>query len=1592
MRFARICSVLTAAFLAPAAMILGQAAGDYGSAGTGPWGTTGANWVVCQSAGSWSGATAAPGAPTSLTNVWIRAGHTVTLEAGGKSCLNLAIETGGVLEGNTPLPALTIHYLQVSGGTVTVNGVFGGSSAPGTNAALEAAASGATLTITGTGTFEPARMRVASGVTAVTIVFDMNTTFRYRGPTAGSDGVALYPQTDNNVFTVNAGKTLTFVDSSGLSVASSNGAAAGTNLTINVSGSITLTEGGDLTLRTLAGRTAALNIAPGGSVLVGGTLYGSTVADGGTTAITVDGSLIAGGEADFGNPSFVMTGSGSFTLSLGGHMNVGHPGGIASSGASGQIQTGTRSFSTAAGYSYVGTAPQNTGTGLPASVVRLAVNNSSGLSLTASTTVIDTLTFTQGTITTNANTLTLGPAGTVARTDGHVIGSFRKSVPAGAGIARSFEIGTVGAYAPVGLAFGTVSTGGTLTAGTTAGDHPNLAAGSIEVTKSVNRFWTLASSGLVFDACNATFHFAGGDPDPGSHPGVFVAEKYSGGSWSGLTEGTRGSTSTQVLGLASFSDFAIGEEEGASPAPAFELSVPSLSLGNVPTMSSRTDSVQVRSIGTASLSVSGIVSTNPSIFGVTPAGAALAPGESAAVHITFSPSSPGSVGGKIVFTHDGAGSPDTLPVSGTGISSSAILSNGAGGGDWALPGTWQGGIVPQGTDSVVVAAGDTVTVTADTSCMGIHIQPGATLRAEALCEVDNATILGAVVARGAGRFYPTDSARFEGGSVYEHARDGGDMPVAGWAPGSLCRITGAASSAPANGSQSYHDITWNCPGQLSNLNMGWDSITIGGDIRIVSTSSARWQMTAPLAGDSSTVTILGDIIQTGGNFSSNGTGNALTRVTIHHHGNVYVTGGNFSVSRGSQGGTGSTRWYLYGDTMSLANATTQNSNTDGYARFIFAGASPQVLSLASVTFGGGGFPVLVPSGSTLLTGTSVIRGSGAFEAEAGAAIACGQTGGVDSLLAGTGTRSLSTGSSYIFNGSFPQRTGRRMPDTLNALTVLNPAGVLLSDSIQVNGTLTLTAGDLGLNGKRIVLGPTGLLSETPGNTVEGSSGIITTTRTLNAPSGAAEIAGLGISIQSAANLGITTVSRGHSLQTVAGTNALLRWFDISPANNTGLNATLKFRYDESELYGMSEATLQLQKSADGGASWTAMGGTVNAAANTIEIPGQDGLSRWTATGSFGVSVPLSAGWNMISNPMNAPNDSVWALFPTAAFPYAFSFSTSGGYVQQTRLLNGMGYWEKFPAAVTQPLPGGPRLEETITLAAGWNMIGSISPPVDTSSILESPAGIVTTPYYGFTTTYTPVQTLEPGRAYWVKSSAGGQILLSATSPSRSAGAPGDPFGGLSRVSVTDGEGRCQTLYAGEGLPMPADFYELPPPGPEGTFDVRFATGRAAEIMGGDAPLAHEVLLSGATPPLSVSWKMTGGMRLALTAGAAPERILSGEGRLVLTGGGIGRLVLTRKGGEIPSEYALGASYPNPFNSTASFDVRIARGGRVEVAVYDILGRRAAVLMSGETEPGVYPLRWDATGFASGVYFYRMEARPSEGGAGFSAVRTMMHLK
>lgn len=74
---------------------------------------------------------------------------------------------------------------------------------------------------------------------------------------------------------------------------------------------------------------------------------------------------------------------------------------------------------------------------------------------------------------------------------------------------------------------------------------------------------------------------------------------------------------------------------------------------------------------------------------------------------------------------------------------------------------------------------------------------------------------------------------------------------------------------------------------------------------------------------------------------------------------------------------------------------------------------------------------------------------------------------------------------------------------------------------------------------------------------------------------------------------------------------------------------------------------------------------------------------------------------------------------------------------------------------------------------------------------------------------------------------------------------------------------------------------------------------------------------------------------------------------------------------IPSEFRLDQNYPNPFNPTTMVRFALPVASTVKLRVLSPLGQEIAVLAEGRMGPGVYEADWNASGHASGIYFYEL---------------------
>jgi hypothetical protein len=90
--------------------------------------------------------------------------------------------------------------------------------------------------------------------------------------------------------------------------------------------------------------------------------------------------------------------------------------------------------------------------------------------------------------------------------------------------------------------------------------------------------------------------------------------------------------------------------------------------------------------------------------------------------------------------------------------------------------------------------------------------------------------------------------------------------------------------------------------------------------------------------------------------------------------------------------------------------------------------------------------------------------------------------------------------------------------------------------------------------------------------------------------------------------------------------------------------------------------------------------------------------------------------------------------------------------------------------------------------------------------------------------------------------------------------------------------------------------------------------------------------------------------------------------------------------KLVTSYKLGNAYPNPFNPKTIINYELPITNYVELSIYNISGQKLVTLISEKQEAGSYKVEWNASGYASGVYYYHLKA------GSFQAVKKVIFMK
>jgi hypothetical protein len=260
--------------------------------------------------------------------------------------------------------------------------------------------------------------------------------------------------------------------------------------------------------------------------------------------------------------------------------------------------------------------------------------------------------------------------------------------------------------------------------------------------------------------------------------------------------------------------------------------------------------------------------------------------------------------------------------------------------------------------------------------------------------------------------------------------------------------------------------------------------------------------------------------------------------------------------------------------------------------------------------------------------------------------------------------------------------------------------------------------------------------------------------------------------------------------------------------------------------------------------------------------------------------------------------------------------------------------------------------QTFAVAASWNMI---SVPLQVDDYRKTTLyATATSQAFAYNAGYITKDTLENGRGYWLKFPSNQTVSLTGFALT----------GGT--IPVTTGWNMVGSI----GVAVPVSQVTSNPPGLVVSPFYSYASGY--------------VTTTSIEPHKGYWVKVQQNGELILTAGGGTagavqivEMVEMPPDPPFLTG---------VAEGEIPTVFALGQNFPNPFNPSTMIRIALPQSATVRLMVYNLLGQEIAELVNAEYGAGYHEVEFRADRLASGVYLYRIEAGP------FRAVKKFVVMK
>lgn len=585
----------------------------------------------------------------------------------------------------------------------------------------------------------------------------------------------------------------------------------------------------------------------------------------------------------------------------------------------------------------------------------------------------------------------------------------------------------------------------------------------------------------------------------------------------------------------------------------------------------------------------------------------------------------------------------------------------------------------------------------------------------------------------------------------------------------------------------------------------------------------------------------------------------------------------------------------------------------------------------------------------LIMSKKIINGDGAFELLPGGTIQIGSADGIETAsMSGniqTGTRSFSTEGSYIYNGDVAQNTGSGLPQNVDNLRIENSNGVSLANSVRANGTLFLTDGILTVgDGLSLIADNKDISNGELRYQLEigGQAGY----RLLSSP--------INTDLDNFLSEILTQGFNGASLSGDLQPNVL--WYDESVPGTDNQRWRAPTNSSNSAVPGRGYHVYMFDDVA-GDSRYN------EPLPYTLDVVGQENEG---AGGTVDLQVTYTAeadtGWNLVGNPFGAAID-----------------------------------WNN---------------------NAGWNKEN-----IDETIYIWDPNTNQYKTWNGFTGDIAD-GIIAPFQGFWVKANSENPELQ----VNQNAKTVGGEFVGklnhtlpMFSINAEYSENLTSTVHflfserSSYGLDIYDAYKLMPPPGISSYLEIysvsnngdRLAINSLPRKFG--KPIEIPIELNGyingeiITKEIEISvnnfqnipegWsieivdKSTGQSQKldhtsnyifsSFTSAKAKSNTNHSSGYSIVakSDGGHSSFVVRITPGfdssDIPSKFDLKNNFPNPFNPSTTFQFELPLQSAVRLEIYDMLGRRVAVLADEKLSAGTHERRWNASGFSSGVYIARL---------------------